>query len=125
MLSKVSGREINMIAISVDPEKDSPEKLREYAWDRGLDERWTLLTGKKENVDWVLHKLGLYVEDPVQHDTHVLIGDDLTGTWLKLLAMSAPATIARSIGYVAAAKDASKTRSMGNTVNQPQPQTKR
>jgi protein SCO1/2 len=104
ILPESLGREIRMIAISVDPEEDTPEKLRDFAKDHGLDDRWTLLTGKKENIDWVLHKLGLYVEDRAQHDTSVLIGNDRTGAWLKLLAMSQPEMIARSIKSVAAGK---------------------
>ncbi len=42
---------IRLVSISVDPEHDTPEVLREYASGLGLDAaRWTLLTGDPEGV---------------------------------------------------------------------------
>ena len=103
LLAAVQGMELRIVAISVDADNDTPEKLRAFASDHGLGERWTLLTGKKENVDWVLHKLGLYPETPADHDTRLLIGNDRTGAWLKLWVTSPPNLIARSIVAAAAA----------------------
>jgi protein SCO1/2 len=103
MMPESDKRDMRIVVISVDPEKDTPDKLRQFFNDRGLSENWTLLTGKKENVDWVLHKLGLYVEQPERHETRVLIGDDRTGSWVKLLAMSAPEQILKSVAYVSLA----------------------
>ena len=101
LLASGQGNDIRMIAISVDAENDTPQKLRAFASDHGLGARWTLLTGKKENVDWVLHKLGLYPDRPADHDTRMLIGNDRTGAWLKLWVTSPPALIARSISAAA------------------------
>jgi hypothetical protein len=44
------------------------------------------------------------VEQPARHETRVLIGDDRTGWWVKLLAMSAPEQILKSVAYVSLAK---------------------
>ena len=44
-------RGIRLVSISVDPEHDTPEVLREYAKGLSVDpERWTLLTGDPERV---------------------------------------------------------------------------
>lgn len=80
------------IAISVDPDNDGPKQLAQFAKDHNLV-GWRLLTGKKENVDWVLYKLGLYVDDYKGHSTVLLAGSDKTHAWLKALAIADPADI--------------------------------
>ncbi len=43
--------EIGFLLISMDPERDTPEKLKQFAMDYKLDlSRWTLLTGNSEDV---------------------------------------------------------------------------
>lgn len=53
-----SDPDVRFVSISVDPENDTPEKLREFASKNGATsfERWSLLTGPKQTVDdTVLH----------------------------------------------------------------------
>jgi protein SCO1 len=39
------------VLISIDPERDTPEKLKEFATIRSIDlNRWTLLTGKEDDI---------------------------------------------------------------------------
>ena len=42
---------VRLVSFSVDPEHDTPERLRDYAGRRGLDlERWSLVTGDEQEV---------------------------------------------------------------------------
>ncbi len=42
---------VRLVSFSVDPEHDTPERLRDYAGSRGLDlERWSLVTGDEEEM---------------------------------------------------------------------------
>jgi protein SCO1 len=91
------GRDVNMISLSVDPAVDTPEALKKYADNYNVKPGWYFLTGKKENVDWVLHKLGGYVEDKATHNTFLIIGNEATGQWMKMFAMSKPKLIADAI----------------------------
>lgn len=44
-------RGVRLVSFSVDPEYDTPERLRAYAQSRGLDgERWSLVTGDGKEV---------------------------------------------------------------------------
>jgi cytochrome oxidase Cu insertion factor (SCO1/SenC/PrrC family) len=90
------GRNINMISISVDPETDTTEVLKRYAETFKAQPGWYFLTGKKENVDWVLHKLGGYVENKAEHSSVLLIGNEATGEWMKMPAMAGPSEIAEA-----------------------------
>ena len=49
--SKFKGQPIKLVSISVDPEVDTPELLREYAEGFGADpKQWLFLTGELENI---------------------------------------------------------------------------
>ena len=45
-----------------------------------------LLTGKKANVDLALHKLGEKAARKEDHLTLMMVGNDRTGLWKKVLA---------------------------------------
>jgi len=91
------GKEVVMLSVSVDPETDTPAALKKYAEGFKAKPGWYFLTGKKENLDWVLYKLGSYVEDKNQHGLKLIVGNDATGEWLKLHAMSNPTEIAAAV----------------------------
>ncbi|HEX8560741.1 MAG TPA: SCO family protein [Pyrinomonadaceae bacterium] len=91
------GRDVRIVSISVDPTVDTPEKLKKYADGFKAKPGWYFLTGKKENVDWVLYKLGGYVADKMQHSAILIIGNEATGEWVKTAAMRNPAQIAQAV----------------------------
>jgi cytochrome oxidase Cu insertion factor (SCO1/SenC/PrrC family) len=98
------GRDINMISISVDPETDTTAVLKHYAETFKAQPGWYFLTGKKENVDWVLYKLGGYVEDKNEHSSVVILGNEATGEWMKMPAMAGPTEIAEAALRLAESK---------------------
>jgi protein SCO1 len=98
------GKEIVMISVSVDPTTDTPAALKKYADLFKAQPGWYFLTGKKENVDWVLYKLGGYVEDKNQHGLALIIGNEATGDWVKMHAMAKPSDIADAALKLLAAK---------------------
>jgi cytochrome oxidase Cu insertion factor (SCO1/SenC/PrrC family) len=91
------GRDVNIVSITVDPAVDTPAALKKYAEQYKTKPGWFFLTGKKENVDWVLYKLGGYVEEKTDHSTLLIIGNEATGRWTKLFAMTRPAQIADAV----------------------------
>jgi cytochrome oxidase Cu insertion factor (SCO1/SenC/PrrC family) len=98
------GREVVMISISVDPEIDTPAVLKKYADSFKTQPGWYFLTGEKKNVEWVLYKLGGYVEDKQQHSSVLIIGNEATGEWMKVHAMSSPTEIADAVTKLLAPK---------------------
>ena len=98
------GRDVSMLSITVDPANDTPAVLKTYAQKHKAGPGWYFLTGKKENVDWILYKLGGYVAEPGQHSSVLIIGNEATGEWLKVHAMSSPADIAAAVVKVAGNK---------------------
>jgi protein SCO1/2 len=84
------GKEAFIVSISVDPETDTPPRLKEYARRFHARPGWIFLTGTKENVDWALYKIGQYVEKKDDHSTIVVIGNEPTGLWKKAFGMAKP-----------------------------------
>ena len=91
------GRDVNFISISVDPAVDTPAALKKYAENFKVKPGWYFLTGKKDDVDAVLRKVGGFVNDKNDHTTILMVGNVETGEWMKVFAMSKPAEIADAV----------------------------
>ena len=94
------GKDLQLISISVDPETDTPDKLKAYAERFKARPGWYFVAGKKENVDWALHKLGQYVEDKEAHTNIFIIGNEATGHWRKAFGLSPPEELVQMVEEV-------------------------
>ena len=91
------GRDLHLLSFSVDPAKDTPARLKEYAARFGARPGWFFLTGKKENVDFALRKLGQHVEQREQHSNLLIVGNERTGLWKKVFGLSKPEEILKIV----------------------------
>jgi protein SCO1/2 len=82
------GKDAFLISMSVDPETDTPSRLKEYSSRFHARPGWIFLTGKKENVDWALYKLGQYVETKDGHTNIIIIGNEPKGLWKKAFGLA-------------------------------------
>ena len=82
------GKDVFLVSISVDPETDTPTRLKEYGKRFHAKPGWLFLTGKKENVDWALYKLGQYVETKDNHTSIFIIGNEPKGLWKKAFGLA-------------------------------------
>ena len=94
------GRDVVLVSISVDPEVDTPPKLKEYAKKFHAGPGWMFLTGKKENVEQALYKLGQHVEAKDDHTTIMIIGNETTGLWKKALGIASPTELVHIVESV-------------------------
>ena len=88
---------VSLISVSIDPANDTPERLA--AWGRrfGAKPGWTLVTGRKPDVDAILKSVGLFTADPAAHSPVVLIGNDAAGQWVRVDGLASPAAIVEAI----------------------------
>jgi cytochrome oxidase Cu insertion factor (SCO1/SenC/PrrC family) len=82
------GKDVHLISLSVDPATDTPSRLKDYADKLGARPGWHLLTGKKENIDLALSKVGHYVEAKDDHTAIVIIGNEPRGVWTKAMGLA-------------------------------------
>ena len=96
------GKDAFLVSITVDPDTDTPTRLKEYAQRFHARPGWMFLTGKKENVDWALYKIGQYVETKDQHTSIVIIGNEPKGLWKKAMGLAKAEDLIRSLEDVIA-----------------------
>lgn len=87
------GKDLYLISISVDPETDTPARLKEYAERFKAKSGWYFLTGTSENVNLALYKLGQYVENKESHLNIMIVGNESTGLWKKALGLARPESV--------------------------------
>jgi protein SCO1/2 len=90
MLDERAVKDVVFVSITVDPELDTPERLKKYATTMGARPGWLLLTGTRANVDLIHKKLGQYVEEKADHNNIILIGNERTGLWKKAFGLAKP-----------------------------------
>jgi cytochrome oxidase Cu insertion factor (SCO1/SenC/PrrC family) len=78
------GKDVFFLSISVDPEDDTPEELKKYAERYNAKPGWTLLTGKKSDVDAVIKRFGEFKDDFEDHSMVFVVGDVKNARWSKV-----------------------------------------
>lgn len=78
------GRDVFMYSISIDPETDTPERLKKYAQKFKTGPGWQFLTGKKAEIDLLRQKLGVLGADAQNekiddHNLSFVFGNAATG----------------------------------------------
>jgi len=96
------GKDVFFYSITIDPEHDTPEVLKDYAEKFHAGPGWLFLTGKQADIDLIQRKVGLYsTPDPKNPDGHtpnLLVGNEATGQWMRNSGMDNAKFLARTIG---------------------------
>ena len=96
VLGDKMGREVVFISVSVDPENDTPENMKAWGEKFHVGSGWSLLSGKKEDVEALLKSLGLYVPIPARHQSALLIGNQKSG-WSRVSSWSTAEKLAKIV----------------------------
>jgi protein SCO1 len=94
------GKDLYLVSLTVDPETDTPEKLKAYADQYHARAGWHFLTGDKESLETALVKLGQHVKAKEDHSNIFIIGNDSTGLWKKAMGLAPPAEIIKIVDSV-------------------------
>lgn len=96
VLGDKMGREVVFISVSVDPENDTPEQMKAWGEKFHVGTGWSLVSGKKEDMETLLKSLGLYVAIPQRHQSALLIGNQKSG-WSRVSSWSTAEKLARIV----------------------------
>jgi len=101
MLGDRMGRDVFFYSITIDPAFDTPAVLKEYAAKFDAGPGWLFLTGSQQDIDLISHKTGLYSEpnpsSPDGHTPHLLVGNEVTGQWIRNSGVDDPRFLATTI----------------------------
>ena len=102
------GRDVYLVSVSIDPERDPPERLKIWGLQFGAKPGWTLVTGRKSEIDKVAMALTGAPAVKGEHSPVVFVGSDKTGRWIRAYGLAEPARFASLIDEVTGARVASQ-----------------
>jgi protein SCO1 len=82
-LGEMVGRDIFFISMTVDPENDSPARLKAFADAFHVGPGWQFVTGKPEDIRAINAKLGDRSRNLNDHRNEIVLGNDATGEWTR------------------------------------------
>ncbi|MEW6129282.1 MAG: SCO family protein [Acidobacteriota bacterium] len=81
---------LKLISISIDPENDSPEKLKNWASQFNAKPGWTFLTGKKSEIEKLLKAMIGDSTGFKQHASIMFIGNAKADRWEQTFSFAPP-----------------------------------
>ena len=84
----------HLVSVSIDPEVDTPERLKSWSRKFGARPGWTLVTGKKDDIVRLLKAMNAYSPDFANHQPVTVVGNDATGTWKRAYGFTNAAKLA-------------------------------
>jgi protein SCO1 len=76
------GKDAFIISVTMNPQTDTPAKLKRWAGKYGRQPGWTLVTGRPDDVERLLHLFTGETVGPREiHSSLIYIADDRTGRW--------------------------------------------
>ncbi|MHC4088778.1 MAG: SCO family protein [Planctomycetota bacterium] len=100
------GKDVVIVSVSVDPNTDTPRRLKAYAKKLKARSGWIFLTGGEHVVDKVLEGLGAYSQDFTAHPNMTLIGDGRAEEWTRMYGFANPNHILAQVDQLVAARKA-------------------
>ncbi len=77
-------RNVRMVSITIDPEKDTPDQLRKYAEKFDAGPQWQFLTGKLENIIAIEKAFDIYRGSKVNHVPAIFLRPAHSKEWIRL-----------------------------------------
>lgn len=86
--------DVHLVSVSIDPARDTPDKLAAWADRFGHDAaRWTLITAPAPSTDALLRALGMATGDKTDHPAVVLLNNGHDREWRPVNALTRPTDI--------------------------------
>ena len=98
------GKDVILVTVSVDPIRDTPQRLKAYSKNHNAKPGWIWLTGQKRKVDEVLDGVGAYSTNFEDHPAMVLVGDGKTGEWSRFYGFPSPDRLVDQVNKLRAAR---------------------
>jgi len=78
------GKRVRLVSISIDPEFDTPARLRDYAQRFNAGPQWMFLTGSREDVAAVQKAFGAYRANKMWHEPLTFLRPAPGEPWVRL-----------------------------------------
>lgn len=108
LLGERMGRDVFFYSISLRPQDDTPEVLREYAGLFDIKPGWLFLTGQAADIELLRKRQGFVDSDPIRdldptnHAGMARYGNDRLDRWGAVSVRSSPGNIASTFRWLSA-----------------------
>src|SRR5262249_23399752 len=72
-----------LVSLTVDPERDTPQRLKEFSQAFDAGPGWLFLTGTPEDMKRINASLGDKNRSLDDHRNEIVLGNDATGEWMR------------------------------------------
>lgn len=91
-------KDIFLISVTMDPETDTPQRLKSWGARYGLRKGWTLVTGGKIEMEKLVgHLTGNPLGGQEMHAPFIYMGNDRKNRWTATYGLAAPKTLVKQI----------------------------
>lgn len=96
------GSEVQLLSLSVDPQRDDPKRLADYARTFQHGPGWSWLTGTPYAMRETLKGLGSWSPDLGSHPPLMLVGDGHSGHWTRFYGFTDPSVLINEVNRLSA-----------------------
>jgi protein SCO1/2 len=100
------GTEVQLVSISIDPQRDDAKRLNDYARTFQKGPGWSWLTGSPQSVNETLKGLGSFSGDFKNHQPLILVGDGNSRHWTRYYGFTDPAVLSREVEKLSGERNA-------------------
>ncbi len=115
------GDEVQLVSISVDPQRDDAKRLQAYAKAFQHGAGWSWLTGSPYAITETLKGLGSFSADLTQHPPLILVGDGRSGHWTRYYGFTDPKVLVDEINRLSARRVHAKSTAIVEHQQEVQP----
>lgn len=106
---------VRLLSLTVDPARDTPARLKEYAANFNPKRGWLWLTGEQANVTAAQKAFGVTIRNPENHPAQILVGDPKSGRWTRIYEVDQPQQVLAKVNELLAAQRADKQAAQDGT----------
>ncbi|KAB0480515.1 protein SCO1/2 [Pseudomonas reinekei] len=100
------GTEVQLVSISIDPQRDDAKRLNDYARTFQQGPGWSWLTGSPQSVSETLKGLGSFSGDFKSHQPLILVGDGNSRHWTRYYGFTDPMVLSREVEKLSGERNA-------------------
>jgi len=112
-LANRAGSEVFLLSVTVDPLRDTPAVLGQFASRYQAGPRWRFLTGSSQAVQEVLKAFDVYTPNFADHPAAIVVGDPRTGEWVRFLGFVSSDEVVKRLEALQAARAAARSSQAG------------
>jgi protein SCO1/2 len=113
------GDEVQLVSISIDPQRDDAKRLNDYARTFQNGPGWSWLTGTTQSVNETLKGLGAFSGDFKNHAPLILVGDGNSRHWTRYYGFTDPTVLSREVEKLSGQRNAHAKHTAVAMENQP------